>query len=271
MRRSLWVIFLGAIIACTTVVNAEDTNLDCQVKNVTSQQIYDLRPLIRESGADWEVVSQNYTFHLNVCHKILYDKTGLSNVDSFGIWGKREGGNENLKVFSGKFSKEPQLIEGALHLKYESDDHCGTNDYKRSALIVFTCDQTVDGSGAPRFVTSFNDCAFWFEWRTPVACPSKIKGEGMGSWGVFFTISGIALAAYLIGGIAYNRIVYRAAGLNQIPNWEFWRNSGEYIKDMVLIIFAQCPMTRPRRPQGSYMNLPRDEENILIDDDFEEH
>jgi hypothetical protein len=41
---------------------------------------------------------------------------------------------------------------------------------------------------------------------------------------------------------------------------------------MILIILAQCPTFRPRRSGGrNYRNLPRDEENILIEEEFEEH
>jgi cation-dependent mannose-6-phosphate receptor len=99
----------------------------------------------------------------------------------------------------------------------------------------------------------------------------KKKGA-KGGWGVFFTIFIIALIVYFVGGIVYNRMVHNASGVYQIPNWEFWSNSCDFLKDMILIILAQCPVFKPRRSgRRSYSNLPRDEENILIEEEFEEH
>jgi len=43
---------------------------------------------------------------------------------------------------------------------------------------------------------------------------------------------------------------------------------------MFLIILAQCPVFnfKPKRSGGrSYRNLPRDEENVLMEEEFEDH
>ncbi|CAG8847553.1 14771_t:CDS:2, partial [Racocetra persica] len=75
-------------------------------------------------------------------------------------------------------------------------------------------------------------------------------------------------------GVVYNRVIYNASGIRQIPHWEFWRDTLDFIKDMFLIILAQCsicPVFQTRRRPGNYRNLPRDEEHILIGEEFEEH
>ena len=74
---------------------------------------------------------------------------------------------------------------------------------------------------------------------------------------------------YIIGGIAYNRVVHNARGFKQIPNYHWWYEAFDFIKDMVVILFAKC--YRPKRSQSSYHNLPVDSEiNTLIDDDYED-
>ncbi|CAG8847551.1 35507_t:CDS:2, partial [Racocetra persica] len=66
---------------------------------------------------------------------------------------------------------------------YKGDERCG-NDFSRTSLIRFICDQTVDNSNPPKLIAIFEDCAFWFEWKTPIACPSS---PGANTIGVFFT------------------------------------------------------------------------------------
>ncbi|CAG8436882.1 14069_t:CDS:2 [Funneliformis caledonium] len=67
-------------------------------------------------------------------------------------------------------------------------------------------------------------------------------------------------------------MVHNASGMHQIPNWEFWCNTWDFLKDMFFIIMAQCPVFKPRRSGGrNYRNLPRDEENVLMEDEFDEH
>ncbi|RHZ70476.1 hypothetical protein Glove_271g53 [Diversispora epigaea] len=256
------------VIINATIIFAEDSsNNNCIVTNTTSKKQFDLNPLKKASGSDWELKSHNYTFHLNVCNKISYGGAG-TDTDDIGVWGKKEGQDEGLKL--GNFNKNPQLNGDDVYLQYIGKD-CRTLNIKYTSVITFQCDQTVEGLGEPRLIYNYIDCAFIFEWRTPVACPTSIGGGAMSSWGVFFTIFAIALIVYFVGGVAYNRMVHHASGFYQIPNWEFWCNLWDFTKDMVCIIIAQIPMFKPKRPRGNYRNLPRDEENILIDEELEEH
>ncbi|CAG8448322.1 21416_t:CDS:2 [Dentiscutata erythropus] len=254
-----------------TYVKAEDSSADCKVTNATSQLTYDLSGLKRTE--DWKIESKdfNYKFRMSVC-RALNDPGNVKQKENAGVWGSKTS-EENL----GNYNMTPYLIDDMLFLKYEGgeNNYCKTTDstYFYTSLIRFICDQTVDKSNPPKLINVFNDCAFWFEWRTPIACPVKMNSQSTSPIGVFFTILGIALAVYFIGGVVYNRIVYNASGVRQIPHWEFWRDTLDFTKDMILIILAQCPIPifQPRRRPGNYRNLPRDEEHILIDEEFEEH
>lgn len=63
--KFLWLIFI-------LVVWAEDRPA-CTL--VTDQKVnYDLRPLMRTSGQDYEVSAGSTRFHLNICHEVLDHK-----------------------------------------------------------------------------------------------------------------------------------------------------------------------------------------------------
>jgi cation-dependent mannose-6-phosphate receptor len=75
-----------------------------------------------------------------------------------------------------------------------------------------------------------DSCAYWFDWRTPIACPvgsvatSTSGGLGFFSW---ITILG---SIYLLGGILYKRFVLNKSGIDQIPHLYFWHYIYDWIK-----------------------------------------
>ena len=46
--------------------------------------------------------------------------------------------------------------------------------------------------------------------------------QSVGPWGIFTVIGIIAAAAYLLGGIAYQRTVMHQRGWRQLPNYALW-------------------------------------------------
>ncbi|KAF9895477.1 Cation-independent mannose-6-phosphate receptor CI-MPR, partial [Lobosporangium transversale] len=83
--------------------------------------------------------------------------------------------------------------------------------------------------GNPTLLANNNDCNFWFEWRTPAACATDRPTPTNGG-GVFGTIIGIVIFVYIVGGVAYNRIVHHARGLKQIPNYQWWAEAFDFVK-----------------------------------------
>ncbi|RIA86347.1 mannose-6-phosphate receptor binding domain-containing protein [Glomus cerebriforme] len=270
------------VVLCLTIlsfssslfVKADEDSQPCTVTNETTKKYYDLGPLTKTEGDDWTITGYGWKFYINICQNVLYKyENSEEQIGVYGISTNEKDYNDNfVKGSLGTTSKEPFFREDNLIMEFTDGMTCKSTNYKRSSVISFICDQTVEGQGKPTFVSSYEDCGFFFEWRTPVACPTEKKGASNEGWGVFFTIFIIALIVYFVGGIVYNRMVHNASGVHQIPNWEFWSNTWDFLKDMILIIFAQCPVFKPRRPGGrNYRNLPRDEEHILIEEEFEEH
>lgn len=76
------------------------------------------------------------------------------------------------------------------------------------------------------FVGTPDSCAYFFEVRSSSSCPGHAsdKSQTLSPIGVFGIIAGIAVAAYLIGGCAYQRIVLNQRGWRQCPNGAVWRS-----------------------------------------------
>ncbi|KAL1919474.1 uncharacterized protein VTP21DRAFT_2167 [Calcarisporiella thermophila] len=271
------VLFSATIAAMASFALAEDP--PCTAVHNGTDNYYDLSPLKKESGEDWIVSGADlgYTFRINVCRELLYDQTGLKNPQGVAAYQRAD-----IKGFSiGKVSTKPFFRGDKLLLEYQDGDECPNNSAKhRSTLISFTCNPVADSLGKPIFVGQYDDCAYWFEWHTSAACPTK-RAVGGSGWGLFFTIREmlippspfslfLAFLVYFIGGIAYNRIIHHERGIRQVPHWEFWANAYDFCKDMALILIANLPCFKERSSSERYRGIAIDEENALIDEDEEE-
>ena len=149
----------------------------------------------------------------------------------------------------------------------------------KSTLLQFTCDPQPVTSQKTHiaFYAAIDSCAYIFEVKSPFACPSTISPPtaSVGPGSVFSIIILIAIGAYLLGGIAYQRNVMHQRGWRQLPNYSLWAGMWGFVSDVVIILFGTCSRIMPRRK--GYNHLPtsngygggragRDEqENRLID------
>ncbi|KAJ1674355.1 Cation-independent mannose-6-phosphate receptor CI-MPR, partial [Spiromyces aspiralis] len=206
-----------------------------------------------------------YKFKLNVCHSLVTSGLEYSVKSSGAAW-SRGGDLGSL----GKPSEKPFVRGNKLLLEYHGGSQCPDNSQaKQSTVISFICDASVPGNGKPVYVADAERCAFWFEWRTPVACPlsSPPKSDGRGdsdgpsdnggakdgdkgekgnrsnngdgtSWlGVLFIMLFIVGAVYLMAGVFYNRMFHQSRGLEQIPHYRLWSGMFGFIRDMALILW----------------------------------
>jgi len=95
-------------------------------------------------------------------------------------------------------------------------------DVRASTAIRFLCDNTVFGSGKPLLVTSLppnsgTPCAFFFEWRTHVACPSAPR-TGLGSAvGLIIGLIILFLFFMVILLLGYRRFAMQKRGIELFP------------------------------------------------------
>lgn len=169
----------------------------CTLKHPDTQDLYDLRPLIRNEGqTDWvvEATQDNSTrrFHLNVCRDILYNDTGLPASHTPAAYqeaGEGEGGTAAHGL--GQVSRKPFLRDGRLYLRYTGGDLCrGGGQARRSTLIAFLCDPSAPEDQGPRLISADDGCAYWFEWRHASVCPgfSGYRSSGRTWFGFFSTM-----------------------------------------------------------------------------------
>ncbi|RUS21007.1 mannose-6-phosphate receptor binding domain-containing protein [Endogone sp. FLAS-F59071] len=116
------------------------------------------------------------------------------------------------------------------------DPERGNRTYLISSLSFrFELACTSGKQGNPVFISEADQCFYWFEWATPAACATTRSVSGLTGWGTFIMIACVFTSAYCLGGMCYMRIVHKASGFNQIPNWEFWYNIYDWTK--VLFFF----------------------------------
>ncbi|KAI1946011.1 Cation-independent mannose-6-phosphate receptor CI-MPR [Ophidiomyces ophidiicola] len=150
----------------------------------------------------------------------------------------------------------------------EDDDKKGDekkgseSERKKSTIMSFLCDRDlVSPAVAASYVGTIDSCTYFFEIRSAVACGGVATNTdgGVGPAGVFGIIAGIAIAAYLIGGCAYQRTVMHQRGWRQCPNFAMWNGMLGFVKDMAIILFSS--VLGCFKSSGGYTRLPLGQDN----------
>ncbi|KAJ1994308.1 Cation-independent mannose-6-phosphate receptor CI-MPR [Dimargaris cristalligena] len=264
-------------LSATPRATAHDEAHQCTLKDPNSENYYNLRALRHATSGedDWEVEPFNsgYQFRLNVCHALTGDTSKLRNARQTAALAMRDD-----QVWSlGQASHDLRVRGDRLVLKYADGDRCevpggaGTkSDYYRTSVLSLVCDKNVRGLGKPEFVDQVDSCAYFFEWRTPVACPTSEPSDSSAG-GTFFVAIFILVAIYMFFGVLYNRLTKQARGLEQIPHYHLWKGGFEFVKDMTQIILASIIgyfQNRRTARNSRYQHIGESDANTLIDDDF---
>lgn len=127
----------------------------------------------------------------------------------------------------------------------------------KTTFIEFTCDsQSVSTQKTHiHYLGNFDNCFYMFDAKSPLACPSPVSPptQSVGPGFVFSLIILIAIGAYLLGGIAYQRNVMHQRGWRQLPNYALWAGIWGFVSDVVVILFGACSRIVPRRKGYSHL------------------
>ncbi|KAG5206005.1 Cation-independent mannose-6-phosphate receptor CI-MPR [Trichophyton interdigitale] len=130
---------------------------------------------------------------------------------------------------------------------------------RKSTIMSFLCDRDLVTPAATfSFVGSPDSCSYFFEVRTAAACGGVAASTdgGVGPAGIFGIIAGIAVAAYLIGGCAYQRTVMHQRGWRQCPNYGMWSGAASFVGDMFIILWSSMANCfRFRKSRLAYSRL----------------
>lgn len=143
--------------------------------------------------------------------------------------------------------------------KYRS--HC--QQVARKAVVIVTCDPGVK-PGTIRVIEEYRnstktqdlECYYLFELNHDAACTVKPKQLSPGS--IMLIILLVVGSVYLMLGFLYQRYMAGAKGLEQIPNYDFWKDCGSLQADGCNFM-CRCSEARPTR----YKTM----DDALADDD----
>jgi insulin-like growth factor 2 receptor len=186
---------------------------DCTATNPLTGHKYDLTAL---STADKQATGvDGHKYALHVCGKLTNSNylSHLKNQSAKGAIGAAQLASSNSYFSAGRYSKQLTVVKGnVLELVYSSGDVCH-GKYERSTVITFVCNKT---DGGPKFQYESEECAYNFQWKTPLACEREFecsttykgksydlsslvgRGDGaQGNWEVSISQSGIVGTVYL--------------------------------------------------------------------------
>ena len=154
------------------------TSATCQL-TLSSGFTFDLSPLNSpQSSGDSEAEStvngfyhvasntSGFAFDLAICGYLATPcsegKTGVTVCQTDSNKKKHTCGVNTTQTLT--------YFDGSLSLSYKEGDTCSHVHKNRSVLVNFECDRTANMSTTtPRYVRE-SDCAYTFEWPTPLAC-----------------------------------------------------------------------------------------------------
>ncbi|KAF7719277.1 Uncharacterized protein PECH_004788 [Penicillium ucsense] len=225
----------------------------------------------------WHARGHDYpaNFTINICAPVVEKVKDVVGVDS-ARWENVSAFYEQAgKIYSiGEQASEPFFRGRKLVLNYTNGSPCsddvtsaGKNASVRtkSTIMSFLCDRDAPANQAtPSFVGTMDSCTYFFEVRSSAACggvAADPSAGGLGPGGVFGVIVLIAVAAYMIGGCAYQRTVMHQRGWRQCPNFSLWAGMVEFIKDMFVILFSslgRCLRLNRSSSSGDYSRASGD-------------
>ncbi|KAF8514281.1 mannose-6-phosphate receptor binding domain-containing protein [Gautieria morchelliformis] len=182
-------------------------------------QYYDLTPL-RSKATDYEFTSDTgRIFKLNVCAAVNSEPWKMPNPASVGAFYR--GAHSDVSI--GTVNTSLRIKDSHPLLVLTDGAPCGENNNLHAATAVrFICDNDVFGVGSPQLVAQLppddeSSCAFFFEWRTHVACPTAAP-SGKGSViAILAAVALILLLSYIVAGVLYRRFALGYRGFDQFP------------------------------------------------------
>ncbi|RUS74724.1 hypothetical protein EGW08_017520 [Elysia chlorotica] len=125
------------------------------------------------------------------------------------------------------------------------------NQEAKRTTIMITCDELVKDSDARMvYIEEENqkeeDCYYLFELKHEAVCPNPTSG-GLSVGSILLIVFFSVASVYLFVGFLYSRFVLGAKGMEQIPNYEFWKDFGNLQAEGCDLV---CRTREPRRAGG---------------------
>ncbi|KAK0061638.1 cation-dependent mannose-6-phosphate receptor-like isoform X1 [Biomphalaria pfeifferi] len=235
--------------------------------------LVDKRFTARTSGKN-----ESYEYTVGICRSASDENTDAAVIQR--TLNENNIPNSEFRV-TGKLS-ETHMMLGTdwILLEYQGGDdyssHCGKES--RRSLLMITCDEEADdasilikllmlflcpiGLAEPSlflllrvllkiFVEEENskrdDCFYLFEIKHKAVCPVPAGGSGLSVGSILVIVFFSVLFVYIVVGFLYQRFVLRSKGIEQFPNYEFWKDFGNLQADGCDLV---CRTKDRRRIEG---------------------
>jgi len=251
-RRCIWVLSIVLLLTRATWVAADER--PCTAHD--GDNFYDMSPL--KSSKDYEFFSPSGEhFVINVCKPVSNDTWAVKVDKPEDVAGftRRERGDFSI----GDANTTLLVRDGHPLLIMTEGSTCPfASGMTASTAIRFVCDTSVFGAGKPQLIAQLppddeSACAFFIEWRTHVACPTREKGYSWGVFSILALILAILFTLYIVLGTLYNRYVLGLQGLEQIPRFSFFSFSDtvEFLRSCAARVRHQSSDAWHSRGRGS--------------------
>lgn len=115
-------------------------------------------------------------------------------------------------ILMGQVSSKPIYKGRKLTLTYENGTQCNGMTFKdgtplrRRTILTFTCDREMLTKAHVSYVASVDECTYFFEVRSHLACPTAAKADNLAAIWIFILILLAALLVYFSGGVLYKAL-----------------------------------------------------------------
>ncbi|GAB1599778.1 cation-dependent mannose-6-phosphate receptor-like [Argonauta hians] len=200
------------------------TNAKCVLKDRPSdavvKRIYDrIAPLDQKKFQVVDMVDK-YTYNIGICTAVMEN----ADQDDIAVLQIQK---DRTSTVIGNITNT-RLLDGNNWVSIEY-----RNNYnKKSALLMVICDKTATNDDPQiQVVTqdySVSNKQYVFTLLHECVC-KKSPSISVGS--IIVIVFFGSVVAYFVIGFLYMRFVLEAKGLEQIPNYEFWRDFGNLVAD----------------------------------------
>lgn len=266
----------------TTTTTKAPAIIDCNLSKSSPLEKEILDEISHMKGEKFQWEDNDHKYFFSVCSTA----ENSANSDEGFIQVNKASGK---KFVLGRLNDvDFERAENVVRMVYKNGDRynnaCGKAE--RSTVIYFVCDNQ-SNTGRFRMIEENNErdspfCSYIFEVATAKVCDSaknstttanptttmtsksdSSKSNKLGVFPIILIVCSSLFVVYLILGTVYMRVVKKARGWEQIPNWEMWNAIGNRSADCCNYV---CRCGKRTSEVHSYENINdrmSDDENLL--------
>ncbi|XP_005109119.1 cation-dependent mannose-6-phosphate receptor [Aplysia californica] len=239
LQQHLALIFLVASLLYVRSSGAKEVENKCAFSTYESEEetkegLARIASLIGRVFSSQATVKNGdiYKFRVGICASVSKSQPDFAVTKQILNNGKLQPEIHNIGSL-----KNTHIMSGTdwAVLEYRNGDnyyhgHC--NEEERRTVIMLQCDPDVDDSNAEMvYMEESKLCYYLFEMKHQALCPAETASSGLSVGSILLIVFFTIVSVYLLVGFLYSRFVLGSKGMEQIPNYEFWKDFGNLQAD----------------------------------------